>query len=57
MKVTHSTRDIGDRIQTTFLPCGSAHVVNDQYPYFVYVEESEDRAKTKRFVTLLWLEQ
>ena len=28
------------------------HVVNDQYPYFVHVEESEDRAKTKLSDTL-----
>jgi hypothetical protein len=32
------------------------HVVNDQYPYFVYVEESEDRARQSILSHLLALE-
>jgi hypothetical protein len=33
------------------------HVVNDQYPYFVYVEESDDRAKQRFLSQLLALEE
>lgn len=46
----HVTSAIGFAPSPSVRVC--THVANDLYPYFIHVEESEDRAKTKRSDTL-----